>query len=310
MRSFDKNDKYDVQDMERLNVDPWMLKLLELNPEYVSWGPHEDYMMKRGRDEGPDDLGRNQDHGWESRMLRKTWAELDLTLDELNECVNFYFEINRDSKDCTVCGGKGYSIDAQWVSESFYTHSSPFKQQTPKEFEAETIMASFGGSYGPKGVHVNDLYPTVDVLNHYGKEFKKFCELMKLGEGWGDMSLTEDEIQALKDGHREYPVGRMGHDCINRGILIKARCKRFGIDLHCTECEGHCYTFTEEKAHLSLVLWILHPRKGASRGVQVDRIEKSDLPGIMEFLDIAAKQNAERFKKAVEQFALKNSPEK
>ena len=304
MRSYNKDSEYDVQDMERLNVEPWMLGLLELNPGYVYWGPYEDYMFKRGRDEGPDGLGRTHDHGWEARMLYKNWSEFDLTLDELNECVNFYFEIGRDSKDCPVCGGIGYSPDAQWVSESFYTHSSPFKQQTQEERNAETLMASFGGSYGPQCGHAKGPYPTVETMNRYGKEFQKFCEQMRLGEGWGKLPLTEDEIKALTDAGRQYPPGRIGHDGINRGILIRARCERFGIETSCSECEGHGHVFTEDKAHMSLVLWILHPRKGASRGVHVKRIEKDNLPAIMKFLDDAAKQNAERFSRLVKQFAI------
>jgi hypothetical protein len=47
MRSFDPNDEYDVEELEKLHAEPWMLCLLDLNPEYVSWGPHEDYMWRK-----------------------------------------------------------------------------------------------------------------------------------------------------------------------------------------------------------------------------------------------------------------------
>ena len=49
-------------------------------------------------------------------------------------------------------------------------------------------------------------------------------------------------------------------------------------------------------AHVNLVLWLIHPRKGAGRGVEVKGIKKEDLPAIKAFLAEAARRNADRFK--------------
>lgn len=40
-------DDDDREDLAKLNAEPWMVKALELNPDYPHWGPHEDYMAKR-----------------------------------------------------------------------------------------------------------------------------------------------------------------------------------------------------------------------------------------------------------------------
>jgi len=51
------------------------------------------------------------------------------------------------------------------------------------------------------------------------------------------------------------------------------------------------------KPQLALQLWIIHPRKGASRGVYIKNIQQSELPTVFEWLNKAASQNAERFSK-------------
>lgn len=86
MRNYpNMNDEWDQKEVARLQPEDWMLEALKMNPEYVYWGPHEDYMLK-------------DSFGWESRILIDDWKNFDLTLDDYNECVNFYFKINRDKE--------------------------------------------------------------------------------------------------------------------------------------------------------------------------------------------------------------------
>jgi len=49
------------------------------------------------------------------------------------------------------------------------------------------------------------------------------------------------------------------------------------------------------RAHVELTLWLLHPRKGASRGVRVADLTEGDLPSVLAFLTLAAERNATRF---------------
>lgn len=260
MRHFDKDDA------ARLNAAPWQLELLKANPSYLGWGPHEDYMADTGE-------------SWSGRVIKPTWADLGpWDLDELNECVNFYFEVNRASKDCKTCGGNGYHPDAQRVVNTFYEHQCP--SVGASRFEAW---------------HDKITQDEVQALVDAGR-LRDFTHAFIPGAGWqekpGAPVPTAEEVNALQ---RKPGMGLMSHDGINRMILIEARLKRLGIPQHCPACEGHGSVFTEPAAHVSLVLWWLHPRKGCSRGIEVTRIEQADLPAIAKFLRQAADRNATRF---------------
>lgn len=277
--------EYDTpEDLERLQALPWQLALLGLNPEYTGWGPHEDYMAGSA--------GRT---GWNQPLFIDTWKEFagQWELDDLNEVVNFYFAVERESTPCSC--EDGYHPDAKWIADSFYNHSSPFPARVPP-----------------------------DLLAKYGAEFTQFCRDMNAPcrSAWHDR-ITQDEVQALIGENRLYeftskwteterPIptaeqvnewerGRgLGHDGINRSILIRRRCERLGVPLTCPLCDGHGYTFSAPTAHVELVLWFLHPRKGCSRGVQIKRIEQEDLEGVVAYLREAASRNANRFKKIVQ----------
>lgn len=291
-------DEYDKKDLAELNAEPWQVELLKKNPAYVCWGPHEDYMWKDGT-------------GWDAAQTFASWKEFGpWKLDDYNEIVNFYFEIGRESKPCETCNGLGYHPDAQWISESFYNHSTPFRDRTLDELQAKAVLAGFGAAC-PKPATVGHHYPTVEVLERYGPAFIEFCEEMRNGEAWHN-KITDDEFDVLKKENRCWDFkttaevniannrsGLDSHDAINRGILIEARCKRLGVPLHCETCKGNAYTFTAPKAHTNLVLWVLHPRKGCSRGVEI-RIKQQDLPEVYKLLRMAAKRNAKRFSKIKE----------
>jgi hypothetical protein len=288
---------HDEDEAARLNAEPWMLDLLKLNPSYLGWGPHEDYMWKEGGD-------------WDTPQIFATWADFGpWQLDDLNECVNFYFSVNRASEDCKTCGGSGTHPDAQWVADSFYSHSSPFKKQTYRELQAEALMRGFGSD--PKRVLGFGAYPDDAVLEKYGPAFRAFCEQMRERGSWSD-DITEDEAAKLIEERRAKPGdtadsinarnkpgarGIDGHDAINRWILIRRRCERLGLPVECPACEGHGEVHTEPAAHVSLTLWWLHPRKGCSRGLEVTRLQQSDLPAVFALLRKAAESNAQRFSK-------------
>lgn len=238
----------DEDEAKKINAEPWQLALLAANPGYLGWGPHEDYMCGKGE-------------GWNSRIIVPTWAEFGpWALDDLNECVNFYFEVSRASEDCKTCGGDGYHPDSVSVTGTFYEH-----------------MALERGFPRSAAWHDKITQDEADALVVAGR--------VKAGS-------TAEQINA------ENGPGRrgMGHDAINRMYLVEARLKRLGLPKTCPACEGSGYTYTEPAAHVSLVLWWLHPRKGCSRGIEVTRLERDDLPAVKAFLAEAATRNADRFK--------------
>lgn len=291
---------FDADEAQKLNAAQWQLELLALNPDYCSWGPHEDYMWK-------------ESDGWDGRIVVASWKEFGpWKLGDLNECVNFYFEINRASVECKHCAGRGTHPDAQWISESFYNHSSPFKPQTRRDLETKTLLERFGSTFTEPATGY-DTYPEESVLARYGAEFRAFCERMRTRHSWDD-DITADEAQALIAAGRAKTTetaesinarnarGSRGsgmHDAINRWILIGRRCERLGVPQSCPECKGDGHIFTEPDAYVSLVLWWLHPRKGCSRGIEITRIEQADLPATAQLLAEAAARNAERFSRVV-----------
>lgn len=311
MRSIEKDlSEFDKKRLANLKCEPWMADLLKLNPSYTCWGPGEDYMH----------IGQGNGHGWDASQIYDTWKDFGpWALDELNECAHFYFELGRDSKTCDVCKGDGYHPDAQWISESFYPHSSPFLRETPTDRETKAVMRRFGAGY--ESPISKGSFPSEDVFRKYRADhpftspFEAFCLEMKRDDGFWCDKITQDEVDALVKAGRlgRKPVlvqevnaanrmscgpwGDLRHDSINRSILIEARCKRLGVPLLCEACEGSGHIYTAEAGHAGLVLWMLHPRKGCSRGVEIKKLQKGDLPKVVEFLCEAAKRNAERFAK-------------
>lgn len=72
----------DVEWIEEHSPPEWMLALLELNPSYVNWAPGDDYMNGKW---------------WSAPEWIETWANFrGYVLDDINECVNFYFELLED----------------------------------------------------------------------------------------------------------------------------------------------------------------------------------------------------------------------
>jgi hypothetical protein len=111
MRSYDPNNKWDREELARMNASPWQVAMLSVNPEYTGWGPHEDYMC-------------GERDGWDSKQMFATWKAFGpWALDDLNECVNFYFELRRESVQCPTCeDGNGYHPSAQEIVNTFYEH--------------------------------------------------------------------------------------------------------------------------------------------------------------------------------------------
>jgi hypothetical protein len=323
-------------EIEELHAEDWQLELLKLNPEYVFWGPHEDYMWKLN-DKEAQSAGKKYGCGWESRIIVFNWREFkngNWELDEYNECVNFYFSVKRSSKNCPICGGNGYHPDAQWVSESFYDFTSPFSN---KSISAESANELFGISIR-KDIHPSGSYPNEETFSKYNNEFREFCEAMRRGDGRWNWKITQEELDLLweegrlgnhgknkehrkptleevraaqmllavpfRQSYPEVSYTFLLHDAINVSILVRARCKRFGIPVKCNECKGKGQVYTSNKAHAFLTLWWIHPRKGASRGIEISLIEKNELNEIFAFLRKAAERNANRFNKIPEKWLL------
>lgn len=243
MRSYDPSCEYDVKHAAAIQALPWQLELLSLNPDYTYWGPHEDCMCVK-------------DKSWTGSVVFASWEDFGWSLDDMNECVNFYFGLSRDSKPCETCAkdltSPGYHPDAYAIISSFYQGERWCSNITQDELDA---LVAHG--------RISPDVPLADV--------------------------NAANTPGLAWSYNYH------HDSINRAILIEARLKRLGIELKCPTCEGVGYLYTTPGANVELVLWMLHPRKGASRGVEILRVDRSDLPDVFAWLRRAAERNAERF---------------
>jgi len=275
--------RYDADDAKNLNAESWQLDLLNFNPEYVYWGCFEDYMS-------------NKDSGWQSRVITPTWKEFksQWTLDEYNECVNFYFEVIRKNHECEYCEGSGYNPETKKLSDDWYSFG-----------QAKWIYISENKRYNDLAWSNHLTEVEVEALVKSGRLWdfvKERCFYDEEAQSWikwvGDEKvLCDAPIMPTPEQVNEWNKKRMGHDCINKSICVEARAKHLGFYGLCEHCQGNGILYDDEKAHVSLQLWILHPRKGCSRGVYIENVEQEDIPQIIEFLQEAAKRNAERFSK-------------
>ena len=272
---------------QKIKAEKWQMDLLRLNPEYTCWGPHEDYMCKKGSDEGGG--------GWDSRVFIDSWKKFDWALDEYNEVVNFYFTVYRGGIACPDCHETGLNKETEEIRRSFYDFEGVGNRWCDAITQDEVYEL----------VKQGRLWSFVKP-NVFYDDKKKLWQVWKREEGKEAVKETIEEKdikfptaeEVNKVNRRDYKgSGLNSHDCINSHILLKTRANRLGVYGECHHCDGEGIQFTDDKAKVGLVLWFLHPRKGCSRGVEIKSLEKEDIPAAQKYLTDAAARNAERFSK-------------
>lgn len=261
MRTLPEDDD-DRAALARLKVEPWMVEYLKLNPEYVHWGPGDDLMSTKGE-------SQQAAQEFASWLAFGPWP-----LDKWNECVHFYFELERPSERCEVCDASGYNSLTKFIADAFYYN----------------VAGSTENRWCDKITQ-----DEVDALVEAGR-------LCKWTEGGlQTVPRTAAEVNAANTANDKYNEHHheLKHDAINRMILIETRAKRFGVWGLCSFCEGHGTVFAVPHGHLNVVLWILHPRTGCARGVRVRNLSASDAEAAKRWLAQAATRNRQRFEKVV-----------
>jgi len=250
---------------------------------YIGWGPGDDYMS----------TPKDQEYGWNKNIEGDDWKTfwhgeevlkddgLKERMDkagfkdndwDLNFVADYYFSVNHDSEECGDCEGSGACPPCKELSDSFY---------------------------GDDGYRV--------VYDGEGN-LVGFEQVREPTEGWHN-KITQDEVQALFDEDRlrdwdgKIPTAEevnelqmkcggivMTHDAINKHILVRARAERLGLievgeenNTYCKTCNGRGSVRTGED-RLVFYAWLLHPRKGASRGITVKSVQPHELPEVKEFL--------------------------
>ena len=260
MRSFNINDEYDVKLREQMNPPQWMVDTLKYNPGYNSWGNHEDYMISTSQWGSPISIE-------DVPTFIKDW-----TLDCYNELVNFYFDIDRESANCEHCDQTGYNPATLQIDRAWYNSDGP------RDWVYDTTRVN-GGRYDSNSHQYNITQVELDALwehNRLKHDFK-----------------TKPTVERVN----EWSTVGMGHDSINKYICVKALAEHQSVYGTCEHCNGEGYIYTVPDCNLKLQLWILHPRKGCSRGVLIENVTQQDLPAVFNLLHTAAQRNADRFSK-------------
>lgn len=266
-----RTDNGDDDEVARLGAPPWMVEALRLNPSYPYWGNHEDYMI-------------GSDAGWRSPVevhgVDHIWPQ-----DEMNEIVHGYFFIDRNREKCGACGQSGYNPATHKIADDWYGSRDPRDRWCDKITQDEVDALLREGRLW-RLTNVNAFVNEEGVWVHHDRELQKTVPYT------GPIpTLTAEEVNQWERG------GGMGHDAINRHICIEQRAKRLGVYGKCAVCEGHGYVFTEEKPRLALQLWVIHPRKGASRGLIVRNVAQGEIPIVQAYFKTAIDRTIARFSK-------------
>jgi len=148
------------------------------------------------------------------------------------------------------------------------------------------------------------------MLKAYGEPFRQHCIAALRNGGTWKMDLTQDEVDALWEKQRlglEFPErptaeqvnlrakeGTLHHDGLNQWYCTRRRCERLGIPFDCPGCKGTGQVWAAPEPTLELVLWALHPRKGASRGVVIKGIKEEEVRLAVRWLRRAAASAAKK----------------
>ncbi len=92
-------------------------------------------------------------------------------------------------------------------------------------------------------------------------------------------TLTPEEIASVRP-----PDKTWGYDSLDRFDITKKRATDGGFYGGCEICGETGEVFTEPDCHLGLYLWLLYPRKDASRFVFIRDITEQDLPDVIKYL--------------------------
>jgi len=269
---------YDADEVKVLNAEEWQLECLKKNPDYCSWGNYEDYMT-------------NKDSQWGSAIELETVCEL-WGLDELNELVNFYFEVTRENESCEHCDQTGLNPETKQLRDSWYSFD-----------KSEWISINRNKRYNNLAWQYHLTEVEIKELVKHGRLndlMTTRCSFDKETEKWyGWIDGTKQEIEEPEyptpESVNAWAIKGFGHDSINQWIAVEARARYLGVYGHCEHCDGQGYIYTEPKAKLSLQMWFIHPRKGSSRGVYLKNIEQNELETVIEYLKEARQRNYDRF---------------
>ena len=196
----------------------------------------------------------------------------------LNEIWPGYLSPDKfDEVKCPDCKN-GYSERAQYLHDLWYGHvpfdpaetgSAVLESDTPavRAF-AERNIANAPDYYGGGEIatvreaqRLADLWNAmwchhlnqadVDALIEGGRLWD-FTRTVVPGEGW---QPKDPPVHPTAAEVNEWSLRGFGHDGINAMIVVRARCGREGVELHCASCGGHGSTEAYEGQRAEAEAW-------------------------------------------------------
>lgn len=156
---------------------------------------------------------------------------------------------------CSHCEQSGYNPATKQIADDFYDHDNFGRTWTydygfaPDGKPAERAPWRIIGTTRKwcNSITQDEVQALVDAGRLYD-----FTHTWEQGKGWQRRAdgyvPTADEVNA-------WNASGMGHDVINRCLLIEARAKRFGVYGLCEHCDGECYTFRDEAHRAAHEAW-------------------------------------------------------
>lgn len=191
------------------------------------------------------------------RELKRVVAGFDWPMNQMWD--GFLMPEPLCSLSCTVCDQSGYNPATRQIADDFY------------DLDGFGVRWSYDYQHDPQGKPATRA--PWRIIERYPGACRKWCD-----------SITQDEVQALIDKGRlmdfthiwkagegwkprtdgytptaaevnAWNAAGMGHDGINRGILIRVRATRLGVYGLCAASEGHGYTFRDEQHRAENEAW-------------------------------------------------------
>lgn len=179
------------------------------------------------------------------RKLKRVALDFDWPL---NEVWKGY--INPDTADysCPGCGGDGLSTYAKtrfaiWYGKSAFIPAKTFTADHPKIMALAVRNYRNVPVFGPgwEGLQFVHQIEAQRLTRHYNGAW---C--YHIDQGDVDALIKEKRLWDLtQDGHvptvdevNTWSIAGMGHDSINAGVVVKARCEREGLPYLCDRCKG------------------------------------------------------------------------
>lgn len=202
------------------------------------------------------------------RTLKRVALDFEWPMDKVwKGYINPWYEHCGKCPDCEL----GYAPDAQFLHDSWYRHIA---REMFGSFGGSNILAVWDRAELKRAGWPDEVADNIERAKNFGfrtlthwsdkLEAADIEALVKGGRLW-DFTHTWDPVNRWKpkdppymptpDEVNAWSGHGMGHDSINAGICIRARCERLGVPVTCATCGGDGHKWKSEEAKKKAEEW-------------------------------------------------------